>query len=139
MPDFPHMDSSQEFPHARNVNVYKFDNEFDYSRYDYDQMKITVCTVPWDMGEAHIGARTISGIGNVVYFGSKANRDAWFAAIPNNECFRFETKYKKLQSSVRERQFARALRERERASKMVLVRPRSGNVKCEYDAPAYSR
>ena len=96
MPDFPHMDSSQEFPHARNVNVYKFDNEFDYSRYDYDQMKITVCTVPWDMGEAHIGARTISGIGNVVYFGSKANRDAWFAAIPNNECFRFETKYKKL-------------------------------------------
>lgn len=96
MPDFPHMDTSTEFPHGRNVDVYKFNNEFDYSRYDYDQMKITVCRVPWDMGEAHIGARTISGIGNVVYFGSKANRDAWFAAIPNNECFRFETKYKKL-------------------------------------------
>ena len=96
MPDFPHMDTSTEFPHGRNVDVYKFDNGFDYSRYDYDQMKITVCRVPWDMGEAHIGARTISGIGNVVYFGSKANRDAWFAAIPDSECFRFETKYRKL-------------------------------------------
>ena len=96
MPDFPHMDTSTKFPHGRNVDVYKFDNGFDYSRYDYDQMKITVCRVPWDMGEAHIGARTISGIGNVVYFGSKANRDAWFAAIPDNECFRFETKYRKL-------------------------------------------
>ena len=35
-------------------------------------------SVSEDMGEAHIGARTISGIGNVAYFGSKENRDAWF-------------------------------------------------------------
>ena len=96
MPNFKHLDGSSSFPHARNVNVYEYENEFDYSRFDYTQMKITICSVPWDMGEAHIGARTISGIGNVVYFGTKALRDAWFAAIPDNECYRFETKYKKL-------------------------------------------
>lgn len=95
MPEFKHL-GKQGFPHADGVNVYKFDNQFDYKRYDYDQMKITVCSVPWDLGEAHIGNRSIDGIGNVVYFGSKDKRDAWFAAIPDSECFRFETKYKEL-------------------------------------------
>jgi hypothetical protein len=50
------------------VDVYKYKNEFDYSRYDDLQMRIQMCNVPWDMGEAHIGNRTISGIGNVVFF-----------------------------------------------------------------------
>lgn len=95
MANFPHMNDG-DFPHIDNVNVYKFDNDFDYSRYDALQMKLTVCVVPWDMGEAHIGNRTISGIGNVVWFETKANRDAWFAAIPDNQCYRFETKYKDL-------------------------------------------
>lgn len=95
MPEFKHL-GKQGFPHADGVNVYQFDNRFDYRRYDYDQMKITVCSVPWDLGEAHIGNRSIDGIGNVVYFGSKDKRDAWFAAIPDSECFRFETKYKEL-------------------------------------------
>lgn len=95
MANFPHMNDG-EFPHLDNVNVYKFNNDFDYSRYDALQMKLTVCAVPWDMGEAHIGNRTISGIGNVVWFETKANRDAWFAAIPDNQCYRFETKYKDL-------------------------------------------
>ena len=62
-------------------------------------MRIQMCNVPWDMGEAHIGNRTISGIGNVVYFGTKAKRDAWFAAIPDTECYRFETKFKELHRS----------------------------------------
>ena len=62
----------------------------------YDQMSLTVCSVPWDMGEAHVGNRTISGIGNVVYFGSKEERDAWFTAIPDTECYRFTTKFKEL-------------------------------------------
>ena len=93
--DFPNLKDSN-FPNVGNVNVYQYQNDFDYARYDEVQMKVTVCAVPWDMGEAHIGARTISGIGNVVYFGSKEKRDEWFANIPDNECYRFETKYRAL-------------------------------------------
>ena len=95
---FPHLDDST-FPDLDNVDVYKYANDFDYSRFDYAQMRLQLCNVPWDMGEAHIGARTISGIGNVVYFDSTDERDAWFAAIPDNECYRFETKYKELHRS----------------------------------------
>lgn len=84
------------FPHADNVNVYKYDNDINYSRYDYTQMDITVCSVPWDQGEAHVGNRTLKGIGNVVYFGSKDARDKWFADIPDNQCFRWQTKYRNL-------------------------------------------
>lgn len=94
MPDFPHMHN--RFPNVDTVNVNQWENDFDYSRYDYTQMQIMICAVPWDMGEAHIGNRTISGIGNVVYFGSKKARDAWFDSIPDSECFRFESKYKAL-------------------------------------------
>lgn len=95
MAKFPKMNSG-EFPHLDTVDVNQWQNDFDYTRYDATQMKLTICAVPWDMGEAHIGNRTISGIGNVVYFGSKENRDAWFDAIPDNECYRWETKYKEL-------------------------------------------
>lgn len=93
--EFPHMKDS-EFPHIDSVDVYKYANEFDYSRFDDLQMQVQVCCVPWDMGEAHIGARTISGIGNIVHFGSKEKRDEWFDSIPDTECFRWETKYKEL-------------------------------------------
>lgn len=97
MPNYNFMPNNKsDFPHIDNIDVYKFDNDFDYSRYDYTQMKLQICTVPWDMGEAHIGARTISGIGNVVYFETEENRDAWFDAIPDDECYRFETKFKEL-------------------------------------------
>lgn len=92
---FPHLNDTN-FPNVGNVDVYQYENDFDYSRYNATQMRVTICAVPWDMGEAHIGNRTISGIGNVVYFESKEKRDAWFAAIPDSECFRFETKYKAL-------------------------------------------
>lgn len=95
MPNFPHMKESA-FPHLDNVDVYKYKNEFDYSRYDDAQMRITLCSVPWDMGEAHIGARTITGIGNVVYFETEKKRNAWFDAIPDSKCLRFTTKYKEL-------------------------------------------
>lgn len=84
------------FPNIENVNVNQWVNDFDYSRYNYTQMKITLCAVPWDMGEAHVGNRTISGIGNVVYFGSAEKRDEWFDNIPDGACLRFETKYKEL-------------------------------------------
>ena len=95
---FPYLNDSA-FPDLGNVNVYKFQNEFDYSRYDDLQMQIQMCNVPWDMGEAHIGNRTISGIGNVVYFETKAKRDKWFDDIPDTECYRFNTKFKELHRS----------------------------------------
>ena len=97
MPKYNFLPSNKsDFPHIGNVDTYKYDNGFDYGRFDYTQMTLQICSVPWDMGEAHIGNRTISGIGNVVYFGSKENRDAWFAGIPDDECYRFETKFKEL-------------------------------------------
>ena len=94
--NFPKLRSESAFPNADNINVYKYDNELDYSRYNYTQMSLMLCSVPWDMGEARVGNRAISGIGNVVYFETKERRDAWFDAIPDDECYRFETKYKEL-------------------------------------------
>lgn len=99
MPDFHYL-GKKGFPHADNVNVYDYQNELDYSRYDYSQMHVQVCSVNWDQGEAHIGQRVLSGLGNVVYFGSAAERDAWFDAIPDNECFRWDTKFKELHSDL---------------------------------------
>ena len=101
MPNYNFLKGNEsEFPHIANVNTFKYDNDFDYGRFDAPQMELMICTVPWDMGEAHIGNRTISGIGNVVYFGSKAERDAWFDAIPDSECYRFTTKFKELHRSL---------------------------------------
>ena len=94
---FPHLTNNESaFPNVDDVNVFKYDNKFDYARFNYSQMHLLICNVPWDMGEAHIGARTISGIGNVVHFGTEAKRDAWFNAIPDGKCYRFDTKYKNL-------------------------------------------
>ena len=94
---FPHLTNNESsFPNVEGVNVYQYDNKFDYTKFDYSQMHLLICNVPWDMGEAHIGARTISGIGNVVHFGSEAKRDAWFNAIPDDKCYRFDTKYRNL-------------------------------------------
>ena len=101
MPEYNYLKGNEsKFPHIANVNTYKYDNSFDYGRFDAPQMELMICTVPWDMGEAHIGNRTISGIGNVVYFGSKAERDKWFDDIPDSECYRFTTKFKELHRSL---------------------------------------
>lgn len=99
MSRFPHLTANgneSAFPDISNVRTYRYDNSYDYSKFDTVQMNITLCKVPWDMGEAHIGNRTISGIGNVVHFGTKAERDKWFDDIPDSECFRFATKYREL-------------------------------------------
>lgn len=98
MPNFPHLNSQGQFPDVGGVDVYKYDNHFDYERFNATQMELMICTVPWDVGEAHVGNRTISGIGNVVWFGSKTARDAWFDAIPDSKCYRFTTKFKELHS-----------------------------------------
>ena len=106
MPNFSHLNADSQFPDIDNVNVFQFDNKFDYARFDGTQMHLQLCDVPWDAGEAHVGQRTISGIGNVVYFESPEERDAWFDAIPDAEpgqdptgkCFRWSTKFKELHS-----------------------------------------
>lgn len=101
MPDFNYLKNNEsEFPHLGNVDVFKYDNDFNYGRYDAVQMELQICTVPWDVGEAHIGNRTISGIGNVVYFETKEERNSWFDAIPDDECYRFTTKFKELHRSL---------------------------------------
>lgn len=101
MVDFNYLkENESDFPHISNVNVYKYDNGFDYGRFDAPQMELQICSVPWDMGEAHIGNRTISGIGNVVYFETKAKRDKWFDDIPDSQCYRFTTKFKELHRSL---------------------------------------
>ena len=99
MSRFPHLTANgneSTFPDVSNIRTYQYDNSYDYSKFDTVQMNITLCKVPWDMGEAHIGNRTISGIGNVVHFGTKSNRDKWFDEIPDDECYRFATKYREL-------------------------------------------
>lgn len=84
------------FPDAGNVDVYKYANAFDYSRYDEAQMSLQLCTVPWDVGEVRVGQSIIPGLGNVVYFDTTEKRDKYFADMPDTECFRFETKFKEL-------------------------------------------
>ena len=99
MSKFPHLTQNgneSDFPDIDTVQVYQYDNEYDYSKFDHAQMRLILCKVPWDMGEAHIGARTISGIGNVVYFDSARDRDEWFDNLDDEECFRFQTKYRAL-------------------------------------------
>ena len=99
MSRFPHLTQNgneSNFPDLNTVQVYQYDNEYDYSKFDHAQMTLILCKVPWDMGEAHIGARTISGIGNVVHFGNVAERDSWFDKLPDSDCYRFTTKYRAL-------------------------------------------
>ena len=88
--------NESDFPDIDNVKVYQYDNTYDYEKFDHAQMRLILCKVPWDMGEAHIGARTISGIGNVVYFENQEVRDEWFENLDDGECFRFQTKYRAL-------------------------------------------
>ena len=88
--------NQSDFPHLDNVDTYKYDNDLDYGRFNCTQMELLICKVPWDVGEAHVGQRTISGIGNVVYFCDEGKRDAWFEAIPDDECIRLETRFKEL-------------------------------------------
>lgn len=99
MSRFPNLTANgnaSDFPDVSNIRTYQYDNGFEYSKFDSVQMNIILCKVPWDMGEAHIGNRTISGIGNVVHFGTKEKRNAWFDRIPDSQCFRFATKYREL-------------------------------------------
>ena len=65
---FPHMNDTQ-FPLLENVDVYKYENEFDYERWT-DTTKIYLCNVLWN-----------NDYKDVVKFVDDAARDAWFDSI----------------------------------------------------------
>lgn len=68
MARFPHMDGATAFPNIANVDVWKYQNEFDYKRWPVGTT-LKVLNVPW-CGDYE----------NVVKFADDPARDAWFDA-----------------------------------------------------------
>lgn len=68
MKTFPHMGNSG-FPGTQNVNVYSYENNFDYTRWQ-PNVKLKLCNVPW-----------CSSYENVPGFETDDERDAWFASV----------------------------------------------------------
>lgn len=62
-----------------NVDTNRYGNEYDYAEFDTVQMQVTLCSVPYDVGEIHIGNRSIGGRGNVVGWESETQRDEYFS------------------------------------------------------------
>jgi hypothetical protein len=86
---YPHLKDTS-FPNAANVDVFKYENTFDYSAFDDIQMTVKLISVPWDLGEVHVGLRSIP-MGNVVGWESVAERDAW---LDSQEGEVYESKYR---------------------------------------------
>lgn len=89
MAKYPHLNDTS-FPNAGNVDVFKYENNFDYAAFDDIQMTIKLISVPWDLGEVHVGLKSIP-MGNVVGWSSRAERDAWLDA---QEGETYTTKYR---------------------------------------------
>ena len=86
---FPNI-SDTSFPNVGNVNVFGYKNDFDYSKFAQTQMHVKLMSVPWDLGEVHVGLKSVP-IGNVVAFESDTERDEWLDAQPGIE---FDTRYR---------------------------------------------
>lgn len=86
---FPHL-SDTKFPNLQNVNVWEYQNNFDYEKFNDVQMHIKVCSVPWDLGEVHVGLRSIP-MGNVVGWESEEQRDEYLNALDGVE---WDTNYR---------------------------------------------
>lgn len=67
--NFPHMQGSTDFPHLDNMNIYKYSNNFDYTRWQ-PTTKIKLCNVLFN-----------SSYENVVKFNSNEERDKYFDSI----------------------------------------------------------
>ena len=65
--DFPHIKDTQ-FPHADNIDVYKYQNVFDYARWT-GKVSFKLLNVLWN-----------SNYADVPYFDSVSKRDEWFDA-----------------------------------------------------------
>lgn len=70
---FPHLDGSTAFPDVSTVDVYRYANTFDYTRWP-ENVELTLCCVPW-CGDYE----------NVVKFADDAARDAWFDSLEDTE------------------------------------------------------
>lgn len=86
---FPHLKDTN-FPNVNNVNVYEYQNDFDYSKFAQSQMRIRLMSVPWDLGEVHVGLKSVP-MGNVVHFETDEERDKWLDAQP---CEEWVTRYR---------------------------------------------
>lgn len=70
---FPHLDGSTAFPDVSTVDVYRYANTFDYTRWP-ENVELTLCCVPW-CGDYE----------NVVKFADDAARDRWFDSLEDTE------------------------------------------------------
>lgn len=86
------MNDQDAFPDVGQVDVWKFKNDFDYSKFDKIQMHVTLCSVPWDVGLIHVGNTQIGGLGNVVAFESADDRDSYISSIDDR--IEFDTEYR---------------------------------------------
>lgn len=64
--DFPHLKNDTEFPIIDNVNVYKYQNNFDYARWQ-GKVSFKLLNVLWN-----------SNYADVPYFDTVSKRDEWF-------------------------------------------------------------
>lgn len=76
---FPHLDGATDFPHASTIDVYRYENTFDYNRWP-SNVELTLCNVPW-CGDYE----------NVVKFEDDAARDAWFDGLADTETIALDT------------------------------------------------
>lgn len=76
---FPHLDGATDFPHASTIDVYKYENRFEYNRWP-SNVELTLCNVPW-CGDYE----------NVVKFADDAARDAWFDNLADTETIVLDT------------------------------------------------
>lgn len=77
--DFPHLRRDTQFPYLNTVDVYKFQNNFDYTRWN-ENTKIRLVNVIWN-----------SDYNDVVKFETDAARDAWFDGIEDYFTIDLET------------------------------------------------
>lgn len=81
-----------------NVRNNRFANELDYPElFDELQMTITMCSVPYDVGNIHVGNSIITGKGNIVGWESWEQRDAYFASIKDKRVFK--TKFRRFHNN----------------------------------------
>ena len=78
MPRFPHLEDN-EFPYIRTVDVYQFQNEFDYTRWN-ENTTLRLCNVAWD-----------STYDDVVKFDDDIGRDNYFDNIDDSYTLQLAT------------------------------------------------
>lgn len=80
--DFPHLRRDTQFPYLNKVDVYSFQNTFDYTRWN-KHTKIRLVNVIWN-----------SDYADVVKFDTNADRDAWFDSIDDYFVVELESEYR---------------------------------------------